>query len=302
MLAGFVLSWLQIRPEPDYIACYRPSGHWPVWLQAAGKVLANPGFYFQNVLGLKNSWGMTLVVWLACLSLLRKPFLAMIFLMSLLGMGLLFEMVYPGAPRHQGLLFVLYLTLLWLARLEKARSGSLKKAPAPWSRYWELGLAIVLLFQVGRTALQVRRECVTEFSSSRNVGLLLQQPAWKNAVILGEPDYTLEPLPYYAGNAIYIPREKRYGRTLYYTAHTQIRMGLEDILKAAQAEKAQTGRPVLVAMGHLLTPQGPFERAYGYNKLFFYSPDSLTEFKRRTRKIASFQGAVNENCDVYEVR
>jgi hypothetical protein len=59
---------------------------------------------------------------------------------------------------------------------------------------------------------------------------------------------------------------------------------------------------VIIALGHPLDPQGPFEIHFSYHSIFEYSPESLREFVARTARLAVLDQACDENYDVYLLR
>jgi hypothetical protein len=130
-------------------------------------------------------------------------------------------------------------------------------------------------------AVAVADDYVHEMSSCRALGQFLRStPELKGAIILGEPDYLLEALPYYADNDIYIPREGRFGKRVLYTTASKADMSLHELLEAGRSLKKRFGRPVLIALGSrlALSPDPPFERHYSYNKVLSFSRETYDEF------------------------
>ena len=141
-------------------------------------------------------------------------------------------------------------------------------------------------------------------SSSRDFGIFLNRHQdLKNAIILGEPDYLMESLPYYARNSIYIAREHRFGTTVSFTKKNQRDLSLLDLLKAAQGLHTQFNKPVLIALGHKLNPSRPFVINFSYGKKFFYSVHMLKMFSDATQLVAQFNQSISdENYSVFLVK
>ena len=83
------------------------------------KSIILPGTYFGQALGFKSQLFASFVIWTVFVYLLRKPFIFLIFFLSVVGVGLFHEWFEaPVYLRHQGLLIILLVVVLWLDRLE----------------------------------------------------------------------------------------------------------------------------------------------------------------------------------------
>jgi hypothetical protein len=141
-----------------------------------------------------------------------------------------------------------------------------------------------------------------EKSSSKSFGrFIMSHPEYHDAIILGEPDYALESLPYYVSNRIYIPRERRFGNRVMFTPANKAQMSLDELLNIAQQVKISNGAKVLIAIGHLdLLNSQRYRISYPYNKTFTWSTRELTALKSQTTKVAEFKKAVgDENYEIY---
>ncbi len=159
----------------------------------------------------------------------------------------------------------------------------------------------MLLVMVPLAARRAWEDFHHPFSSAKALSELVRgDPALKDAIIIGEPDYFMETVPYYLPNDIYLPREQRYGRRVEYTTANRQRVSVADLLQTASTLKNQTGRDVLIALGYQLDPQGPFEIHFSFNRIFEYSPDSLADLAARTAMLAVLeQSSGDENYAVY---
>ena len=144
-------------------------------------------------------------------------------------------------------------------------------------------------------------------SSNQAFGsFLMAHTEYHDAVILGEPDYALESLAYYAPNRTYIPREDRFGKHVTWTTASKTRLSLAELLHTAQQVKKRQHTPVLIALGHFELSAQPCQQsteiAYSYNKTFTWSCKELTAFQAHTTQIATFTDALgDENYEVYRL-
>jgi hypothetical protein len=181
------------------------------------------------------------------------------FIVGAVGMSLMFDLVYASSEhRHRGIFLIFALVLLWI----RFASGSPRCTHFAVLPAAALPAFVTLLFldQLGVGAVAVADDYVHEMSSCRALGQFLRStPELKGAIILGEPDYLLEALPYYADNDIYIPREGRFGKRVLYTTASKADMSLHELLEAGRSLKKRFGRPVLIALGSrlALSPDPP---------------------------------------------
>jgi hypothetical protein len=146
-----------------------------------------------------------------------------------------------------------------------------------------------------------------DMSASRPVAAFIRaRPVLSNAILVGEPDYALEPLPYYLMNPIYIPREARYGFWVSFTTKNRDTISLGEILDAAARLRHETGRGVLLLFQPLFVDPGPqnvWKYSYG-RKTFTRSPEELERLRTETTPIGRFEDTpqFDERYAVFELR
>lgn len=234
-------------------------------------------------------------LFVVALGLLHRGRLAALLLVAAACFCLFSDLVYPASLRHLGLLYLFFLVLLWIQE-----ASDLPGEPSGGRRRRGV-LALLLLSQVVLAVYPVGADLFGAFSSSQRLGAYLRtQPALAGAVIIGEPDFLLEALPYYAPNRIYQPREDRYLLKVNFTSVNRQVLSLEDVMRAAARLRQATQRPIVIVLGHALRPEGPFQLPAGYKNAFTYSPASLQTFLSRTTALTRFEGAANdENYALY---
>lgn len=244
------------------------------------------------------------ILYLAILGLLRRPVLALAALAGLVALGMLFRLGSPGDYRHAGLYLCFLLSLYWIAADERDRGTSPKRG----SRFVDVvgygALTALLLAGVYRSRA-VRIDLIHQMSSSKALGAFLNaEPSFRDAILVPEPDYYLESLPYYADHQIYLARERRFGNTASWSSANVARLSLGELVAQAQQLKAQYRRPVLIVLGHpgfLAEPAG--EARMFYKKRFTWSAREREDVERSLVRVAEFWTAFSdENYSVYTVK
>ncbi len=296
VLVGIAIFATSLSIRPDQTVTYT---HFSVltvadFPRAILKVLKSPGM----ILWPEHSRIGSLLICAFGLLLYRHKQVLMMFLVATLGLSALDNLAYPPSLRHTGVYVCFLIALFWIDRILDASEP--KKAFWPVEAWKPVFLTGMLLWMVPIAARRAWEDFHHPASSAKALSQLVRgDPALKDAILIGEPDYFMETVPYYLPNDIYLPREERYGRRAEFTTASRERLSLHDLLETARKLKNETGRPVIIALGHPLDPQGPFEIHFSYHSIFEYSPESLREFVARTARLAVFDQARDENYDVY---
>ncbi|HET9298965.1 MAG TPA: hypothetical protein VFO11_03410 [Candidatus Polarisedimenticolaceae bacterium] len=239
------------------------------------------------------------ILWLAVAGLAVRPALALAAGASALALGVLFRVGYFGSYRHQGLFLLFLLTLYWIASVP---------LPEGWRRRLRtaglyLGILPLLLAQVARSPQTIREDVRKPCSSSPALAAFLQaSPRYRDAVLLPEPAWFLESLPYYAKNPLYYPRERRYGTTVSWTHAQAERLTLSELVASAREVQRQTGKPALLALGWDVS--APLEEKKGdYGQTFSWTAEEKAAFEREVVPLATFDRATtDENYRLYALR
>jgi hypothetical protein len=291
-------------PEKDFL----PPGVSPLTassaLSGALKAVVHPGGVFPMLLPFPAAVRDG-IIWLVLAGLLRwVPGLLL-----LLGYGLalqvLFLAVYPGGLRHQGLLLVAAVALYWMAADREVPAGRPKgarrvaRAAFPVALFGLLPLVFLVHIWLSRGPILL--DWNRPFSSNKAFAQYLKAtPGMENAILIPEPDSSLESLPYYAGNRMYFPRQGRFERRVDYTRPYRNDLALGDLLRCAAAIGDQYGTPVLLVLGGRGLGAGPGSVTYPSGRVFRWSEADLLAFRKETRRIASFHGSVSgEDYDIY---
>ncbi len=116
----------------------------------------------------------------------------------------LLPLVYPGYYRHEALLLVFFIILHWLAAQGRGGSwpsagGSKTIRPHGRCRHGDVSDPAHAP-AVHRLRSRRRRPCRHPLQPLPRLGRLLKRDHLTQAVVMGDPDTDLEPLPYYANN------------------------------------------------------------------------------------------------------
>ncbi len=142
----------------------------------------------------------------------------MVFFSSVFMMCLFSNLVYPldDSYNHQGFLWIIIILCLWISYSKEAEGAEPSKnivtrwCPKIIDHASVHGFTVLLILHLAFGLYALKREVVADFSSSLKFARLLQTPAYKNAIVLAEPGYLLESVPYYVDNLLYIYRESRF--------------------------------------------------------------------------------------------
>ena len=208
---------------------------------------------------------------------------------------------YPGLYRHSALFLVYLITMYWIAGAPPAPIHAAKHDA------WYFLAPIGMLLFIALLALQFRPTVTYllhprgESQSRAFAELVKRTPAFKNAIIIADPDYLVEALPYYIPNETYLVRSGRKGTMPMFTRHDHIRLSLSDLLATASSIARTDKKPVLILINAKLDGHEPArEINEGYNWKFLVTPAMIAEFKKQTKLIGKFP-AVNgdEFFDAY---
>ena len=241
-----------------------------------------------------------IVLAVACLGLIRRPAALCASMAGLLALKLFFYFVYFSYYRHEVLYLIFLISLYWMVI-----DGAGGKWPQ--KRWFDsvqfvgiAAFAAMLVMQASRLIAPISVETDgMKFSRSADVGRLLQRPELADAIVMGDPDTMLEPLPYYADNPIWFLRQQRFGTVVRLSNNARHEIGLADILTDAQRLNKQTGRPIVI-LSHLKLQDKRVEKhAVMFRDATVLRPAEVRQFWQSTRLIAKLRRAASD--EVYDV-
>jgi hypothetical protein len=248
-----------------------------------------------------------LVLAASLVGLIGRPIVAATACVAIAALSGIFAVVYPGSYRHQALFLAFLVSLYWIAYAPGLASsaGLVRRRLAHLGLYG--GLPALLAFAVATAAAKIEEDWLYPVTSSKDLARLLDA-RHSHAILVGEPDYLLEPLPYYADNPIYLVRERRFGRTVRFTANAALDLSLGELLCGAWQAQREAGRPVLIVIGGNIASRGlPWETgqvspmADSYTRTFSWTPADVSLWQQHATLLARLGEQVSASDERYFV-
>jgi hypothetical protein len=307
VLLGMGAALAVLWPTGDMIASDTNRYTMQRVVQAVVHTISDPVSPYRALIP-RLPWGIAvcaLVVSLGGLAIKRSALVAAAAAFLLL--SVFFSVVYDGLLRHQGLFLTFLVTLYWMV----LREAPMRRPPGLSGRLLRIALNVtiplILVLLVLKGGAAVLTDVRREMSSGRSLARFLASNAmYRDAFLVGEPDYYLEALPYYVDNPIYIVREQRVGNTVRFIRSAQLDLSLDELLSAARELRRASGKEVLIAIGHLELLDDPRREdvrslAYGYGRTFSWSSEQIARFAAQTERLQVFDKALDENFALYRV-
>ena len=304
IFAGILLCVLVAIPHADSIVTSLNSLNARKLGNSLVKAAFHPGKKFYEPWGFP-SWLASLLIWIALLGLLPRPNLFVVGFAAQIALGVFFYIIYDGHLRHKGLLFIFLIFLYWLF-IESTQPTAVTKGRCLLFNFGlYVGMLALLLGSLRIAKKTVQSDIRSEASSSKAFGAFLKSSAiYREAILVPEPDYFIQSLPYYANNRIYFSREHRFGTTVSSTTAADRLCSLGKLLAQARVLKTTEKQPVLIVLGHSeVGRNGLHKKNFSYNKVFTWSFDEIEDFKKSTVMVAEFNSSYgDENYRVYVVK
>ncbi|NKL24258.1 hypothetical protein [Rhizobium leguminosarum] len=228
----------------------------------------------------------------------------------LLGLSLLFTLVYPGGYRHQALWLVFMIAITALTRHTQREGAGPAGIEAAGGivKFGRLCFLILLALQVVSGIEKINQAFIAEIplSRSKDFGAFMQsRPDLKDAVIMADPDYLVEALPYYVSNRTYLLREERFGAIVRYTRNARLSLSLADILQTAHRLQQSEHVPVVILLSQRLDQiAAPVSLRESYVWRLSLTPEDISAFQSATSLVKRFGpvGGSDETFDAYVLK
>jgi hypothetical protein len=300
VVLGGVIALVTTIPSSDNVVF--PSG-----LEIGGLLeafllnLLHPAAHFYEIFPKISPLTRDLVFWGLFAGLCVKPIRAMGLLLGAILLGSFFLVVTHENIRHQGIFYLLMIALYWVTVDEGCLTASFRKSIHRWVVSVGLGGIFAAHFIMGGQAIW--DEVVQKQSSVKELAQYINQSN-SNAILMPEPGYLTEAIPYYSNNEIYLIRDNRYAKRAQPTIHVNFELSLSELLEQAQRLEVKRDKTVLIVLGHLnLGSREIHQIVFPFGKKFSWSTQSLETFLHATEKVGDFKGANGpENFEVYRLK
>jgi len=260
------------------------------------------GYGFDDYLNFQmhfSAYVLSLVL-VGCLLVFLPNLRAVLFLIIALVMMVFFSICIKGnLLHHQGMYFYTVIVFAWLqydtiqATLARKNMLSLLVLMGVVLNVFVLGVQVLKGYE------KYSNDIVSYRSESKRFGNWCQQNITDSAMLLAEPDYTMEGVMYYHNKPFFIPRENRWGTYVHFTKVNQAYFNLETFLYKAN-QLSQTNEKVFVVFDKKIEVLDTIY-SYSYSKKFEVTKSASKSFYEQYQLIDSFnQNTHNEeNYFVY---
>lgn len=238
------------------------------------------------------------LLWLAW-SLRKRPWHLSAMVVAVIGFEVLFREVYSGALRHEGVIAFLLFAIAWLAVVDDSamatRSGRRKIA---------FGLLPLLAVQSAALPFVAWRYFNKPESGSKAYGqFLASHPKYRSAILMSEPDYMMEAMPYYAANRIYMPRQNEFHHRVYFDrGRKRLQdLSLTRLMYVADSVSCVHQSPVLLALGYtgIAWQKSGIGRPVYKGAVFRWNELEWALLRKRAKPVASFPEATSD--EIYHI-
>lgn len=238
------------------------------------------------------------LLWLAW-SLRERPRHLAAMVLAVIGFEVLFREVYSGALRHEGVVAFLLFGIAWLAVVDDsaAATGSGRRRIA-------FGLLPLLALQSAALPFMAQRYFSKPESGSKAYGqFLASHPKYRSAILMSEPDYMMEALPYYAANRVYMPRQNEFHYRVYFDRGTKRLqdLSLTRLMYVADSVSCVHQAPVLLALGYtgIAWQKSGIGRPVYKGAVFRWNESEWALLRERAKPVASFPQATSD--EIYHI-
>jgi hypothetical protein len=154
------------------------------------------------------------LLWVTIVLLIRKPIPLFIYLFGVTSIWVFSYVKIIGQARHNGYIFILLITCLWIAqRYEESKHFSLKKIPTLQFLHQHRSRLItsLLVIQAIGGIYAVSMDLKYPFSTTLAAANFLKTYPHENSFLVGYPDFSSVAFAAYLHQEIYYPNHDRFG-------------------------------------------------------------------------------------------
>jgi hypothetical protein len=119
----------------------------------------------------------------------------------------------------------------------------------------------------------------------------------KEAILIGSPDFAIEPISYYSGNRMYLYQEKIFRNFVKFAREFDKPTNLKMVLDCAEQLYAEQHVPIIIVLGHFSMTEGSVKPALYRG---WFSINGVETFKQKTLKLVEFNTSLgDENYQLF---
>lgn len=307
VMAAHMLAAFQMWPDSKTVVSGVHTLDVPHVVLALRQALVHQGATFHNGFSLPFPWAVPLILIATYALMIRTP-ANIIFLLALaVGMELFNALIYSGlALRHQGMLVLGVLSAYWLDEIRRAEIF----VETSWFTKFEplrkqlklVALAAICALQVYAAAKAVKTDILYPMSSAEELSRFVAARAeLQSAIIIAEPDFVAETLPYYLKNKIYFPREGEFKRFVSFSAASRSDFSLSELITSAERISQVQKTNVLLLLPTDIEEEKAHDFLYG--RSFVVDEAGITELRNKAEMLTKLDNAQqDENYSVWLLR
>lgn len=220
--------------------------------------------------------------------------------LTVLGFEVVFRNVYSGALRQEGVIVFLLFSIAWFAVVRAGEKGT----GATASRRIALALLPLFAFQTLAFPVLIQRYFKYRQSNSKAYAAFVRNhPRYANAILMSEPDFMMEPMPYYLSNRIFMPRQREFAYRVYFDTgkKRQSKLSLGQLAAVADSVSCVYKVPVLLAISDRNFESHPvgFDTPQYKGTVFSWNESEWRRFHASSPLVAEFPYATTD--EIYRI-
>ncbi len=240
----------------------------------------------------------TLILVLCLLLFIRQPFVLPFVYASMVFMAFFQLNIRPNDSHHEGVWLFAFIAFFWW------KYKDLTSAGVRWQTIATYTGLIAFAFILGQNlvrgidtyALYTR----LDRSNADHLGAYLRQHPDEKRVLIAEPDYATEALPYYYPKPFYLPRENKFATYARFTRANQAHLSLNRLMFLYDSFEKIGFHPLIATQWDLETLSDTLSFSYGKT----FQTDSIQKliFKHNFEKVADFHEFISTDESYYLYR
>jgi hypothetical protein len=259
------------------------------------KAFKHPGEYIYYLLNVPLIYRDIFIYGLVAGLIVVRPALGIVLYFTVIFFNVVaIAFIYPQT-HHQGVLLGFIMTLYWmgLSGLESRKRPGIFRFSQPI--FYAALFALILPFVAHDASINwhiIQEEAHVKKSSAMAAGqYIASNQQLENAIVIGAPDYMLEPVIYYSGNRLFLAKENRFRDFIKFSREFDNTSNLMALLDTAEQLNSKYKVPVIIALGFFGIQEGG-----SYPTIYrgVFNTKKIADFQQKTLKLAEFNTALGD--------